>query len=151
MRGKHLLLTSILLLPTLAHASPADLYDEEQPLTDSTSLSGRALNGDTEVLTPKGILSEESFDAAQSLPGDTVSPLEADGIGIPGDSIDPSAGGEVSPLFMPDAPGAEGERSGTASSAVTVAAPPRPVEEEDMTPDPTEPVTGPSGPTVEQP
>lgn len=50
------------------HAQTADLWPEE-PLSGATTLSGHALNGDTEVLTPTGIVDEQEF--SQNFSGTT--------------------------------------------------------------------------------
>src|SRR6478736_1378314 len=114
MNGKHLAALAIVLLPTLAHASAADYFSEE-PLSENTGISGREIDNDTEVLTPQGIMSEDTFDQTNSLPVGAFS-FDGPAAGIEGD-ISPAAGPDsMNPLYQPDVPGAPSGTPGPATS-----------------------------------
>ncbi|MBI1309641.1 MAG: hypothetical protein GC129_07360 [Proteobacteria bacterium] len=95
MRGIVLLVVTLVLAARLSHAlSAADLYAAVPPPPPPATLSGQLLHDDTEVLTPHGIYSEQTFNTtiAPAQAQDDTSPSGIEPAAGPADEASPTTG-----------------------------------------------------------
>lgn len=139
MRSTPFALSLMAMLATLASPALAegteDYVGQEDPLTGGGTISGRALTHDTEVLTPKGILNEEAFNALNN-PAQAVLQSGGEGYGFDDEGstfapIEPAAGDTQRPYATVTGkpPYQEGPPAQPAPSPQPAAIPSEPVQD----------------------